>query len=117
VFPATETNYFGDPNYTYFGSSSAVFQVTVNATGSLFPTTTISSSGSGPYTLAATVLGIGTELAAPTGLVNFLDQTLGNSIVGSATLGTVTPFQTFAPVVTYLVGSSPRGVAGGMARR
>jgi hypothetical protein len=117
-FPTTVTSYYGNPNYTYFGSYSNVVQVTVNATGSALPTTaTISSSGSGPYTLAATVLGIGTELAAPTGLVNFLDETLGNSVLGSATLGTATPYQAFAPQVTYPVGSTPAlmGVGDGTA--
>ena len=70
-------------------SSSSASALTV--TGKYPSAATIAQSGSGGnYTLTATVAGYVNEtgLAAPTGTVSFLDTSNGNSVLGTAELGT-----------------------------
>jgi len=70
-------------------SSSSASALTV--TGKYPTATTIAQSGStGNYTLTATVAGYVNEtgLTSPTGTVSFLDTSNGNSVLGTAALGT-----------------------------
>jgi hypothetical protein len=72
-------------------SASSASALTV--TGEHPTTTTIAQSGNfGNYTLTATVAGIvnASSIPAPTGTVSLLDTTTGNSILGTAVLGSGT---------------------------
>ena len=78
------------------------------STGVLASTSTIAQSGvAGNYTLAATVATHGA--LQPTGSVNFVDTTTGNTVLGSAPLGAVTSSLSLASSILptgYLGGNS-----------
>jgi trimeric autotransporter adhesin len=70
-------------------STSGAELLTVTGT---YPTaTTIAQSGGiGNYTLAATVVGVGSQSTALTGMVSFVDTTIGNQVLATATPGSGT---------------------------
>ena len=78
-------SYAGSIAYT---ASSNSHTETITAPPIASTTTSIAQSGSpGNYTLTATVVGSGNLVAAPTGIVSFLDTSNGNAVLGTATLG------------------------------
>ena len=95
-------------NNNYASSVSDPVSYTVEGTYST--TTTILSSGKvGSYTLASTISGIGSLLAAPSGDVSFLDTSAGNKILGVQALGDKVLNETFtqAPNSPFSIGSQP----------
>ena len=71
---------------TFAASTSAASPLTV--TGKYPSITTIASSGTaGNYSLTATVTGLGKAPASPTGTINFVDSTVGNTVLATASLG------------------------------
>ena len=89
-------------------SASAALQVA----GSYPTTTTIAAGGSaGNYTLTATVTGSG--VAAPTGLVSFLDTDNANYVLGSMALGTGSSVFAFSGSTTSSTGIYPTFVVAG----
>ncbi len=91
--------------------------VSVTVTGTYPTTTTLSAIGDpGSYTLTSTVVGQGTTALTPGGSVSIIDQTNGNAVLGSATLGTTgTPAQTLVASAAspLAVGTRPYAVATG----
>ena len=79
-----------------------------------YPTMTgIAQSGSGgDYSLMATVTGVGAVIP-PTGMVSFLDASNGNSVLGTAMLGTGTPGLYWLNSQTPAIGNFPVSVAVG----
>jgi hypothetical protein len=76
-------------------------------------TSTLTVSGSDPYTMTCNVVGpAGTGISGPTGTVTFSDLT-ANQVLGTATLGTATTAWSFKPQTSYAVGKSPMGMAYG----
>ena len=95
-------------------SSSSVAALTV--TGKYPSTTTITQGGvAGNYTLTATVAGYVNEtgLAAPTGTVSFLDTSNGNTVLGTAALGTGASALGWLNSQTPATGGDPSSVAVG----
>ena len=92
------------------GSTSGAAALTVTG---LPPTvTTVAQSGSaGLYTLRATVRGNGG--AAPTGTVSFLDASSGDSLLGTATLGTGAVGLQFLNSASPATGVLPMSIAVG----
>jgi len=78
----------GTPNGASADSLSTSGTASLTVTG-LYPTkTTIAQSGgAGNYSLTATVIGSGSAVS-PTGSVSFLDTSNGDSVLGTAELGT-----------------------------
>ena len=111
----------GSPSYkavfagTKTDASSVSGDSTLAVTGTFPTTAAIASSGTaGNYTLTATVVGaVSSGAAPPTGTVSFLDTTNANYPVATATLGTGTLAQTFAPQVSYPAGFLGYAVAVG----
>ena len=90
--------FVGTPNGATASTGSASSAVALAVTGKYPTTTTIAQSGiPGAYTLTATVAGMvnASGLAAPTGLVSFLDTSYGNSASGTAVVGVGTPGLSF----------------------
>src|SRR5438105_2978773 len=70
--------------------------VTYAVTGTYLSTTSLTSTGSiGNYTLAGTVAGIGSLTTGPTGLISFLDASVGNNVLGTENLVVSTLSTTF----------------------
>jgi hypothetical protein len=94
-------------------SASSPLTLTVTKSG-VFPTTvTIASSGSqGDYALTATVTGIGWPVS-PTGTVSFLDTSNGNSVMGTAALGTGAAGMSFYNSSNPGTGYNPTGLVAG----
>jgi len=93
------------------GSASSTSALTV--TGEYATATTLERQGKGgSYTLKATVSGGVYEvgLAAPTGTVSFVDQSAGNAVLGTATLGTSVSSLTWANSQTLATGGQPESV-------
>ncbi len=89
----------GAPNGTVSTAPSSSSQETMTVTGG--PTnTTLSYTGTGPYTLTGTVVGNGSFLS-PTGIVSFVDTTNAGYVLGSATLSAGTSSQSFASAAPY----------------
>ena len=91
-------------------SSSSASSLIVNVpTGLTFQTTTaIAQSGTiGNYILTATVTGIGSATAVPTGTVSFLDTSYGNAVLGMASLGSAAPGLTWLNAQTASTGTDP----------
>jgi Bacterial Ig-like domain (group 3)/FG-GAP-like repeat len=82
------------PNNIYATSVSTTVSYTVQGTDST--TTTIASSGSvGKYTLIGNVTGEGSQLAAPSGNISFIDTSAGDKILGTKALGAGVLTETF----------------------
>jgi len=95
-------------------SSSSASALTV--TGKYPTTATITQGGvAGNYTLTATVAGYVNEtgLASPTGTVSFLDTSNGNSVLGTAALGTGVSGLGWLNSQTPATGGNPSSVVVG----
>ena len=92
-------------NDTYASSQSNT--VTYSVTGTYSSTTTLASSGSiGNYTLNATVEGVDSLAAGPTGTISFLDSSTGNSLLGTENLSVSTLSTTFIQLQPFAIGIS-----------
>jgi len=92
-------------NNTYASSQSNT--VTYSVTGTYSSTTTLASSGSiGNYTLNATVEGVDSLAAGPTGIISFLDTSTGNSLLGTENLSVSTLSTTFIQLQPFAIGIS-----------
>ena len=94
--------------------TSAPLTVTVNGAGSYSSSTGLTASGTaGNYSLAASVTAFGRNLGQTT--VSFLDQTTGNSTVGTAALDPASAVSTLiaGPSASFPVAGSPLFVATG----
>ncbi len=99
-------------NNTYASSESD--PVTYAVTGTYSTTTTLTRSGSvGNYTLNATVAGVDSLTAGPTGSISFLDSSTGNSLLGIENLSVSTLSTTFLQLQPFAIGisSTNRSVA------
>jgi hypothetical protein len=98
----------------YAGSASSTVALTV--TGAYPTTTQIRGSGiPGNYTLTATVTGIinSPSVAAPTGMVSFLDTTTNKTMLGASALGTGTPGLSFLNSSNPVTAPKPNVIAAG----
>ena len=106
----------GTPNGTSVdaGSTSSTVALTVTATVKYPTTTTIAKSGNGAgnYSLTATVTGPG-GAASQTGSVSFLDTSNGNSVLGTAELGTSFTYLSFLNSSSPATGAEPQSVVVG----
>jgi Bacterial Ig-like domain (group 3)/FG-GAP-like repeat len=92
-------------NNTYASSQSNT--VTYTVAGTYSSTTTLASSGSiGNYTLNATVEGVDSLAAGPTGTISFLDSSTGNSLLGTEKLSVSTLSTTFIQLQPFAIGIS-----------
>jgi hypothetical protein len=101
---------------TNSASASSSSASALSVTGKYPTTATIAQSGSaGNYTLTATVAGYANEtgLASPTGTVSFLDTSNGNSVLGTAALGTGASALGWLNSQTPQAGGNPASVAVG----
>src|SRR6201999_3261151 len=72
-------------NNSYASSTSNT--VTYAVTGIYLSTTSLTATGNvGNYTLTGTVSGIGSLTTAPTGVISFLDASVGNNVLGTQNL-------------------------------
>jgi hypothetical protein len=95
------------------GAASDPAPLTVS--GKYATATTLAQSGTtGNYTLTATTAGTGTQSVAPTGVISFLNQTAGGSVLATASLGTGVAGLTFASVTSSAGIENPqtRGAVG-----
>ena len=98
---------------TTSNAESASIGSALIVTGKYATMTGIAQSGSGgDYSLMATVTGAG-AVTPPTGMVSFLDASNGNSVLGTAMLGTGTPGLYWLNSQTPAVGNFPVSVAVG----
>ena len=95
----------------YAGSASSVSVLDV--TGKL-PTASVIAQGgsSGDYSLTASLFGFSrsNNEPAPTGTVSFLDTTLGNSVLGTATLASLSTGPVLVNVSNPAIGNEPGSV-------
>jgi hypothetical protein len=92
-------------NQNYATSTSN--QVTYAVTGIYSSTTSLTSSGSiGNYSLTGSVSGIGSLTTGPTGLLSFLDASVGNSVLGTENLSVSTLSASFSPNTPFAIGAS-----------
>jgi sugar lactone lactonase YvrE len=92
----------------YAGSSSST--VTLTVTGKYSSTTVIEQSGSvGDYTFRATVSGSAKGMG-PTGSISFLDTSVNNTVLATATLGDPMIGPTLVNVSNPQVGNEPVGL-------
>jgi len=90
-------------NKTYASSLSNT--VTYAVTGTYLSTTSLTSTGTvGNYTLAGTIDGIGSLTTAPTGVVSFLDASVGNNVLGTENLVVSTLSTTFVQKQPFAIG-------------
>src|SRR5580698_3412581 len=69
-------------NKNYLSSTSS--PVTYAVTGTFLSTLSLAATGSiGNYSLAGTVVGIGSLTTGPTGTISFLDTSVGNNVLGT----------------------------------
>lgn len=87
----------------YADSTSAV--ASVNVSGGVTSITIDAGGSVGNYSLTGSVTSTG--IKAPTGQVEFLNQTQSNLSLGKATLGSGTLTQNFATAVTYPIFNQP----------
>jgi sugar lactone lactonase YvrE len=96
----------------YAGSFSGASALAVSGT---HPTTTtiVQNGYPGNYSLTATVAGLDNtpDFAAPTGTVSFLDTSYGNTVLGTAALGSATAGLSFLNVSNPPTVSEPNVVA------
>src|SRR6201993_4321420 len=89
--------------------------VTYAVTGTYLSTTALTSTGSiGNYTLAGTVAGVGSLTTGPTGVISFLDASVGNNVLGTENLVVSTLLTTFVqnqPFAVGPAGATARSVA------
>ena len=91
-------------NKKYTGSTSNT--VTYAVTGTYLSSTSLSSTGSiGNYTLAGTVSGIGSLTTGPTGVISFLDASVGNNVIGTENLVVSTLSTTFVQNQPFAIGA------------
>lgn len=106
----------GTPNGTsaYAGSASSAMALTVTGT---FPTkaSLVASGTQGNYSLKSTVTGLvnASGVAAPSGMVSFLDTSSGNSSLASVALGAGTEALSFENSGNFTTGVNPNSVAVG----
>jgi hypothetical protein len=92
-------------NIAYATSTSNT--VSYSVTGTYSSTTALTSSGApGSYTLKANIAGVGSLNAGPTGIVSFLDTSLGNNVLGTENLLVSTLSDTFSQSPPFSVGNS-----------
>ena len=107
VFPGTPNG-----QTSLASSSSSPWSLAVQA----LPITTTSSlsvSGTNPFTLTCTVAGHALNgIAGPTGTITFTDQAT-NSVLGTAALGSAVQAPSSLPHVDYTTGSNPAAVVYG----
>ena len=90
-------------------ASSTSPNATLTVTGNYPTTTTLAASGvPGNYTLTAVTTG--SPVGPPTGTISFLDQTNGNSLLGSAPLGNGSSTLNFVNSGNYLTTATPESV-------
>src|SRR6266481_776537 len=90
-------------NKNYAASTSNT--VTYAVTGTYLSTISLTSTGSiGNYTLAGTVGGIGSLTTGPTGVISFLDASLGNNGLGTKNLVVSTLSTTFVQNQPFAIG-------------
>jgi hypothetical protein len=106
----------GTPNGVLSAAASTSIIITLTVTGTLPTTTAIAASGSaGNYSLTATVTGFvnTSSIAAPAGVVSFLDTTTNNVVPATPSLGNAV----FAPVLAYVsnpqTGNEPKAIVTG----
>lgn len=91
-------------NTAYATSTSNT--VSYSVTGTYNSTTTLTSSGSpGNYALKGNIAGVGSLNAGPTGIVSFLDTSLGNNVLGTENLLVSTLSNTFSQSPPFAVGN------------
>jgi hypothetical protein len=95
---ALKAVFVGTSNFA--GSTSAAKTAVVS--GGVTATTISSTGSAGAYTLTGTV-STANSIIAPTGKVQFLDQTNSNALLGSASLGSATVKAKFATAVSYSI--------------
>jgi len=100
--------FLGTNNYASSASSVSPLTVTQSSYQYLSATTLTSSGAPGNYTLTATVTG-GSDPAAPSGTVSFLDTDNANYVLGTATLQPLTSGLTFSNSAYLSVGGILQG--------
>jgi hypothetical protein len=90
-------------NKNYAASTSNT--VTYSVTGTYLSTISLTSTGSiGNYTLAGSVGGVGSVTAGPTGIISFLDASVGNNVLGTENLVVSTLSATFVQNQPFAIG-------------
>ena len=108
--------FVGTPNGASADAISTSGTASLTVTGLYPTTTTIAQSGSsGSYLLTATVTGLvnASALPSPAGSVSFLDTSNGNSVLGTADLGTGIAGLSFLNSSSPAVGGLPTFAAVG----
>jgi hypothetical protein len=90
-------------NKSYLTSTSN--QVTYAVTGTFLSAISLASTGSiGNYSLAASVVGVGSLTTGPTGTISFLDASAGNNVLGTENLAVTTLSTTFVQNQPFAIG-------------
>jgi Bacterial Ig-like domain (group 3)/FG-GAP-like repeat len=90
-------------NKNYLSSTSS--PVTYAVTGTFLSTISLASTGSiGNYSLAGTVVGVGSLTTGPTGTISFLDTSAGNNVLGTENLIVTTLSTTFVQNQPFAIG-------------
>jgi len=106
----------GTPNGVPAYASSSSSAVALTVTGTFLTRTSLAASGNaGNYSLTSHVTGLvnASGVAAPSGMVSFLDTSSGNLSLASAALGAGTEDFSFQSFGNYTTGIFPNSVAVG----
>ena len=106
----------GTPNGVPAYASSSSSAVALTVTGTFLTRTSLAASGNaGNYSLTSHVTGLvnASGVAAPSGMVSFLDTSSGNLSLASAALGAATEDFSFQSSGNYTTGIFPNSVAVG----
>jgi Bacterial Ig-like domain (group 3)/FG-GAP-like repeat len=95
-------------NDTYATSSSNTVDYTV--TGTYTSSTSLASTGVvGKYSLAGTVVGVGSLTTGPTGSISFLDTSASNNVLGTEKLNVSSLTTTFLQGSPFAIGTTGGG--------